>query len=299
MKAVVSGLPKSWHTAPSIIVRPRARDRGRRWPRRASSITISVCTQTSPSGCHSGSCGQPTSAAISGTSCVDHAELERQREPDGRPSAQQQQLLDLAPDALARQIVERRSPRHTRLRRLRPSPARTARRTAARAARAGCRRRRSARSTIRRTRALEIAPAAERVEVLARERIPRDGVDREVAPAAASSTDMRGSPVTSNPRWPRPIFDSRRGSATSTPADLVDRERLADRVDAAERLEQRAQRARPGGRKTSRSTSFDARPSSRSRTQPPTTSARPPASRTARAMASAGSGSGWTGSLIS
>ena len=35
---------------------------------RAWSTTISVCTQTSPSGCHSGSCGQPTSACSSGNS---------------------------------------------------------------------------------------------------------------------------------------------------------------------------------------------------------------------------------------
>ena len=33
---------------------------------RAWSTTSSVCTHTSPSGCHSGSCGHPTSALISG-----------------------------------------------------------------------------------------------------------------------------------------------------------------------------------------------------------------------------------------
>ena len=32
---------------------------------------------------------------------------------------------------------------------------------------------------------------------------------------AASSIDMDGSPWTSKPLWPRPLFDSRRGSATS------------------------------------------------------------------------------------
>ena len=35
---------------------------------RASSMTISVWIHTSPSGCHSGSCGHPTSAFISGSS---------------------------------------------------------------------------------------------------------------------------------------------------------------------------------------------------------------------------------------
>jgi len=33
---------------------------------------------------------------------------------------------------------------------------------------------------------------------------------------AASRTDREGSPVTSNPRWPRPVFDSRLGNETST-----------------------------------------------------------------------------------
>ena len=37
---------------------------------------------------------------------VDDAELERQREADRRAPRAQQQLLDLAPDALRRQIVE-------------------------------------------------------------------------------------------------------------------------------------------------------------------------------------------------
>ena len=38
---------------------------------------------------------------------VDDAELEREREADRRPFGQEQQLLDLAPDALGRQVVER------------------------------------------------------------------------------------------------------------------------------------------------------------------------------------------------
>ena len=61
MTAVVAGFPRSWQSAPSITaIRPA---RGRSSMRvRAWSTTISVCTHTSPSGCHSGSCGQPTSA---------------------------------------------------------------------------------------------------------------------------------------------------------------------------------------------------------------------------------------------
>ena len=58
---------------------------------------------------------------------------------------------------------------------------------------------------------------------------------------AASANDMNGSPSTVKPRWPRPVFDSRRGSATSTRADLVDRKALAHRLDLPEAGEQRRQ----------------------------------------------------------
>ena len=66
MNAVVAGLPRSWHTAPSITAVNRGRSRSP-FAARASSITSSVCTHTSPSGCHSGSCGQPTSGRSSGS----------------------------------------------------------------------------------------------------------------------------------------------------------------------------------------------------------------------------------------
>ena len=124
---------------------------------RAWSITSSVWTQTSPSGCHSGSCGQPTSACSSGNSRAMMPSSSARREADRRPLREQQQLLDLAPDALGRQIVERNaatelaSSRH-------PSRARIAPRTARRAARAGCRRRTSAGSTTRRTRRSSRSP---------------------------------------------------------------------------------------------------------------------------------------------
>ena len=58
---------------------------------------------------------------------------------------------------------------------------------------------------------------------------------------AASANDMRGSPSTEKPRCPRPVFDSRRGSATSTAADLVHRKALAHRLDPPEAREQRRQ----------------------------------------------------------
>ena len=55
---------------------------------------------------------------------------------------------------------------------------------------------------------------------------------------AASRTDIVGSPATANPCGRGPIFDSRRGSATSIPADLVHGKALADRFDAAEGRQQ-------------------------------------------------------------
>ena len=144
-------------------------------------------------------------------------------------------------------------------------------------------------STARRTRALEIGAAVERIHVLAGQRIPGDRVDGEVAPArgllerhrrvardlealvAAAASSIRGGAA--RRRCRRRLVGH---------AQLVDGKALADGFDAAERREQRRQpsSAMP---KTSRSRSFGRRwPRSRSRTQPPTTSARPPASRTAR-----------------
>ena len=67
MNAVVAGFPRSWQTAPSItaICAGRSRSSIRC---RAASMTMSVWTQTSPSGCHSGSCGTSLSAFSSGKS---------------------------------------------------------------------------------------------------------------------------------------------------------------------------------------------------------------------------------------
>ena len=67
MTAVVSGLPRSWHIAPSITAASLARSKSL-FLVLASSITMSVWIQQSPSGCHSGSCGQSISACISGSS---------------------------------------------------------------------------------------------------------------------------------------------------------------------------------------------------------------------------------------
>ena len=168
--AVVGGLPRSWQTAPSMIATCSARDRVS-IPPRASSMTSSVCTQTSPSGCHSGSCGHPTSGRSSGRSASTTPMSSASANPRRRSGRVEQQLLDLAPDAFTRQVVERNRAKETRASRRRPR-ARSARPTARRATREGCRRRTSA------GRRREAASpggrrvSAERIEILAGQRIP-------------------------------------------------------------------------------------------------------------------------------
>ena len=132
---------------------------------------------------------------------------------------------------------------------------------------------------------LEIAAAVERIDVLAGQRIPGDGVDGEVAPprglsrrqvrvarhreAAMSASGLRLAPR----------------QRDVEPGHLVDGEALADGVDAAERAQRSLSARAASTPKTSTSMSLEGCPISRSRTQPPTISARPPASRTARAIA--------------
>ena len=219
MNAVVAGLPRSWQTAPSITATccgySRSSIRARAW-----SMTSSVWTQTSPSGCHSGSCGQPTSASSSGKSRSTTPSSSASAKPiEGRRRAEEQ-LLDLSPDPLRRQIVERNAaadrlglgssvelePRRELDRPQHPQAV-VARRCCG--------------STARSSRRSRSDAAVERIEVLVGERIPGDGVDREVAPPRGfARRAARGSPETAKPRCPRPILDSRRGSETSRPATL-------------------------------------------------------------------------------
>ena len=69
---------------------------------------------------------------------------------------------------------------------------------------------------------------------------------RAGAPRRDGSAPDRPSPRSA--RWPAPVFDSRRGSETSTSADLVDREALADGIDRAESIQQQRAGARPARR---------------------------------------------------
>src|SRR6185436_5883268 len=114
---------------------------------------------------------------------------------------------------------------------------------------------------------------------------------------AASSTDIDGSPAIAKPLWPRPDLDSRRGSDTST-SPILKTWKLSP-TSSTRPWDSSSDFNRSAGiPKTSRSMSLTTLfPGSirRSRTQPPTTSARPPASFTASAMARARSKESDTG----
>ena len=187
---------------------------------RASSMTSSVCTQTSPSGCHSGSCGQPT----------QRLELREQRVDDA----------ELAARARSRSTACARGAAASRFL---PTRARPAGRRAEWCGRApSCRSsiansNRAANWTARSTRRLSSPNVAgvhgAQHAALEIARVRR--TDRRYSPVsgsqamalmvksrrrAASSIDSAGSPVTVKPLCPRPVFDSRRGSDTSSPATL-------------------------------------------------------------------------------
>jgi hypothetical protein len=61
----------------------------------------------------------------------------------------------------------------------------------------------------------QVALAAEGVDDGAREGVDRDRVHREVAPGRRVGVAEAGSGATANPRWPAPVFDSRRGRLKS------------------------------------------------------------------------------------
>ena len=214
MNAVVAGLPRSWQTAPSItaiccgsrqIVDPRARlvdDQQRVDPDVAFGMPLRLLRAADE---RLQLRKQP----------LDDAELEREREADRRP--RRAAAASRSRPRCARPADRRAEcSRHSAACRVVERELEARGELDARAARAGCRRRTSRDRPARSSRALEVAAAVERIEVLAGQRIPGDGVDREVAPprrlVEATSPDR---PMTAKPRWPRPVFDSRRGSETS------------------------------------------------------------------------------------
>ena len=181
----------------------------------ASSTTISVWIQTSPSGCHSGSCGQPASACSSGKSRCDDAEIVRELQPGGWSRREEQQLLDFPPDRV-RPADRRAAGGGRQPASVRPCPARTGGElNPAQHAQAvvGERLRvhHSQESSLQ-----QIAPAVERIDVLAGQRIPGDGVDSEVAAPRgfrqAPSTDRRSprTPCAPALSWIRAAAERRR-----------------------------------------------------------------------------------------
>ena len=166
----------------------------------------------------------------------DDAEIAREGEADRRA-----RRLAAAASRLRPRCVRPADRRAGWRGRDRPSPgracSRSAPRTAARAARAGCRRRTCARSTTRSTRPFEIGAAAMRVEIFIGERIPGDGVDREVA-AARRFLDRKVR-IAGHLEAAMPASDLRFAPRQRDVEvrDLVDGEALADGVDGAERGE--------------------------------------------------------------
>ena len=180
--AVVAGLPKSWHTAPSITATCSACGRSSMRVAAPGRSTISVWTQTSPSGCHSGSCSTPDERPQLGPQPIDDAEVERQREADRRATAPGAAASRPRPRSV--RPADRRAGSRGRAR---ASPRRAS--SSKRAANCSARSTRRLSSpnvvgsTTRRRRCVQIAAAAERDRGLVGQRIPQDRVDGEVAPA--------------------------------------------------------------------------------------------------------------------
>ena len=201
---------------------------------------------------------------------------------DGRVGLQQQ-LFDLAPDPLGRQIVERKlaAERRRRLVERELEPRRElhrAQHTQAVVARRSSDRPRAAAGASR-SRA-----AVERIFVLVGQRIPGDRVDREVAASRGLGDrhrrDRRGprSPCGRVPASIRGEAARRRSRRRCRRAAPACRPESSGRPASTRPSGASSAGSRSCGMpKTSMSMSFDGCPRRRSRTQPPTISARPPA----------------------
>ncbi len=172
----------------------------------------------------------------------DDPELEAQREPDGRPLREQQELLNFAQHALAGQVVEGDGAAHA-------SGAFVHRQREPRRELQGAQHAKAVvgeRPLVDHPEdaALEVVPAAERVEVLLRERIEEDGVDGEIAPPACLLDGH--ARVAGDLEAAVPAADLRLAARQRhiDARHLVDGERLADGIDAAGGFEQAAQAAR-------------------------------------------------------
>ena len=247
MNAVVDGLPRSWQTAPSITVNRRG----------AIEIAIQLARavdhhqRVNPDVAF----GMPFRLLLAADErhasraarCSTTPRSQRERESDRWPRRLQQQLLQFAPDPFGRQIVEPDPPaQFGGLLVERELEACGELHRAQHAQAVVAERRGSTTRSSRRSRSPRPSNGSTYSPVSGSHEIALMVKSRR---RAASSSDMNGSPRTSKPLWPRPCFDSRRGSATSIadaigPDNFVDRKALPDGLDATERGEQRGQRSR-------------------------------------------------------
>jgi hypothetical protein len=177
-----------------------------------------------------------------GEQLIDHAELERQGEADRRSTGAQHKLFDFPPDALGREIVEADGAAQrcgiSVERELEP--------------RSKLHGPQDAKAVIYECRgvdrsqnpALKIAAAVERIEVLIGQRIPRDGIDSEVAAPRSFVNGHRRIAFDDEAFVPAPVFGLAARQTDVDYADLVDGEALADRLNRAERRQESGEIAR-------------------------------------------------------
>ena len=282
MTAVVAGLPRSWQTAPSMTAiccgRCEVVDALARLVDDLQRVDPDVALRM-PFGLLR-TAGERLELR---KQLLDDAELHRERQADRRPR-RQQQLLDFAPDALGRQVVEREC-----------------RGTASRASSSSANSNRAANWTARSTRRLSspnVAGSTTRRSRRSMSPRPSKGsryssVSGSHAMALIVKSRRRAASVERHrgiardyrsrggrgPTSTRVAAARRRCRPTCRPGSSRRRFRRGrcDSSSAAQAIGRR--RRRPRCRRPSTS-----RPISRSRTQPPTISARPPASRTASAI---------------
>ncbi len=170
----------------------------------------------------------------------DDAEIERQAKSDRRPLRLQQEFFNLAPDPLRREIVKRQASAQRRgaFLQCELEPGRELHRAQRAQAVVGERLRIDGAQQA----PIEILASRERIFVLAGQRVPRDRVDREVAPArrlddrhrriAVDVEALVSAPVLRLPPRQRHVDLAR---AAAGRRQLVDRKALADRLDTPER----------------------------------------------------------------
>ncbi len=167
----------------------------------------------------------------------DDPEVERQREADGWPR-REQQLLDFAPDALGRQVVERDGPAQLARGRVELEPEAGGELNSAQGAQAVLGERRGVDGA--QDAALQVAPSVVRIEILLGQRIPADRVDPEVAPPRGFFERHVGIARDLEPAMSASGFRFAARQRNVDVAGFVDLKALADGFDAAQSLEQRA-----------------------------------------------------------